>query len=64
MICCSVPPLVLKFVSTKSYIRTDLKEQRRIGFIAQSVESSLGDQLINTNIVGEAKHSFGEGDEK
>ena len=54
----------LKHVSANSYIRTDLQEQNPIGFIAQIVESSLGDQLINTNIVGEATYNVGKGDEK
>ena len=54
---------LLEKVSAESYIRTDIENQRRVGFIAQNVDSSLGGQLINTIIVGEATYNFGNRDD-
>ena len=43
---------VLRQVSAVSYRRNDLSEStRRIGFIAQRVEASLGPSTANTNVV-------------
>ena len=44
---------VLRQVSAKHYMRNDLADTtRRIGFIAQEAEASLGPHLANTNIMG------------
>ena len=53
---------VLRLVSAKSYRRNDLSEStRRIGFIAQNVEASLGPSIANTNVVDSIERELSPG---
>ncbi len=53
---------VLRQVSAVSYHRNDLSESmRRIGFIAQNVEASLGPSIANTNVVDSIEREISPG---
>ena len=53
---------VLRQVSAVSYRRNDLSEStRRIGFIAQNVEASLGPSIANTNVVDSIEREIAPG---
>ncbi len=53
---------VLRQVSAVSYRRNDLSEStRRIGFIAQNVEASLGPSIANTNVVDSIERNIAPG---
>ncbi len=53
---------VLRQVSAVSYRRNDLSETtRRIGFIAQDVETALGPSIANTNVIDHIEREISPG---
>ena len=53
---------VLRQVSAVSYRRNDLSETtRRIGFIAQSVEATLGPSIASTNVTDQIEREVSPG---